>query len=366
MGHPLDDLDAETWATLRRWGFDAERFSDLVDRFLAGELTPDTAALRGSVEPPGDGDLTTLPEPGTTERAELAEQGRLALEAGAVGAIHLAGGMATRFGGAVKAAVPAVDGRSFLDWKLADAARVGAPVYLMTSFATHDAVSRLAAGSGYRRVETFHQGIGVRLTPDGELFRDPDGRPSLYAPGHGDLPEALDRAGIVERFVDQGGRVLLMSNIDNLGATIDAAILGCHLAGGRPITCEVVAKEPGDAGGAPARVDGHLQMVEGFRLPADFDQDRIAVFGTNTFWFDPAALEPAVPLTWSAVAKTVDGRPAVQFERIVNELTRFADTQYLVVERSGPGGRFQPVKDPDELERRRPAMAEILAAAGLR
>ena len=49
-----------------------------------------------------------------------------------------------------------------------------------------------------------------------------------------------------------------MSNVDNLGATLDPAIIGAHLeaneASGAKITAEVVAKEPGDKGGAPARV----------------------------------------------------------------------------------------------------------------
>jgi len=47
------------------------------------------------------------------------------------------------------------------------------------------------------------------------------------------------------------------------------------------VTAEVVRKLPGDRGGAPARVDGSLQIVEAFRFPEGFDQDRIDVFNTN-------------------------------------------------------------------------------------
>ena len=37
----------------------------------------------------------------------------------------------------------------------------------------------------------------------------------------------------------------------------------------------------------------------------------------------------------------------------------------LLVERDGPDGRFQPVKDPAELEARRPEIVLILAARGI-
>jgi UTP--glucose-1-phosphate uridylyltransferase len=43
---------------------------------------------------------------------------------GEVGAVILAGGMATRFGGVVKAAVEVLDGQSFLELKLKDLAAV--------------------------------------------------------------------------------------------------------------------------------------------------------------------------------------------------------------------------------------------------
>ena len=37
----------------------------------------------------------------------------------------------------------------------------------------------------------------------------------------------------------------------------------------------------------------------------------------------------------------------------------------LLVDRDGTDGRFQPVKDPQELEARRPEIARILAARGV-
>ena len=45
------------------------------------------------------------------------------------------------------------------------------------------------------------------------------------------------------------------------------------------------------------------------------------------------------------------GRDAVQLERLYHELTAFVPTTYLEVPRAGAGGRFLPVKEPEDLER---------------
>lgn len=287
--------------------------------------------------------------------------------------VTLAGGMATRFGGVVKAAVPAIGSDSFLALKLRDvqrlAERTGArvPSFLMTSFATHTEVDRLAheASREASPVEAFPQSISLRLAPDGELFRTANGALSPYAPGHGDLPGALRESGVLKRFFESGGKHLFMSNVDNLGATLEPALVGWHLAQGGAVTAEVVAKAPGDRGGAPAHVDGALQIVEAFRFPDAFDQDRIGVFNTNSFVLDAAALGATFPFDWFAVRKQVDGRDAVQFERLVGQLTAFLPSRFVTVPRDGVEGRFQPAKEPAELERRRPAIRALLQARGV-
>ena len=260
----------------------------------------------------------------------------------------------------------------FLDLKLRDCERLAerldgrVPAYLMTSFATDVEVSRLAAEASTERApaRTFPQFISLRLCPDGSLFRA-DGKASCYAPGHGDLPAALVRAGTLDDFTAAGGELLYMSNVDNLGATLDPAVIGFHIESGSAVTAEVVDKLPGDKGGAPARVDGDLQIVESFRFPERFDQDRISVFNTNSFVLEADELHASFPFTWFAVHKQVDGRDAVQFERLVGQLTAFLPTAFLRVERGGPDGRFQPAKDPEELERRRPEIRELLGARGV-
>ncbi|MEM9069142.1 MAG: UTP--glucose-1-phosphate uridylyltransferase [Myxococcota bacterium] len=362
------NLDETTRGILQRFGFDEETFAILRDRLQAGAAGETSNIIQGEVLPPHKEDVRPLPNLGTEERKKLAEIGQEAISAGQVGAVVLAGGMATRFGGVVKAGVPAIDDRSFLELKLRDLQKSSrVPVYLMTSFATNDVVDDLAAPfrADGRIVETFPQFVSLRLTPDGDIFRGAGGTPSLYAPGHGDLTFALRKAGILERFRAAGGRLLFMSNVDNLTATLDPAIVGAHLEHGRAFTAEVAPKMPGDKGGAPARVDDVPQIVEGFRFPPAFDQDRIPVFNTNTLILDAEAIDRDFDLSWFAVRKKVDDQPVVQFEHLVGQLSAFLPSSFVRVEREGPDARFQPVKDPAELERRKPEIRSALEGRGV-
>lgn len=351
---------------LRAYRFDEPTFDELCARLRSGAMGSARNKIAGRVEPPDERSLTALPAEGTAERREMERAGQRALEAGRVGVVVLNGGMATRFGGVVKSAVPVIGERSFLDLKLSDVRIAGggrASIFLMNSFATHDRTEHLLADLGLeRQVRCFTQGVMLRVTTEGALFLDGERRPSPYASGHGDLTDALRASGCLEAFVASGGELLLMSNVDNLGATLDPAVIGAHLVLGGEMTVELVAKEAGDKGGAPALVDGKLQIVEEFRFPAAFDQDAIPVFNTNTFVFDARALMRDFPLTWFAVEKRVDGSAVIQFERLAGELTSWLDARYLRVPRGGTAGRFLPVKDPAELERRRPTIVDVMRA----
>jgi UTP--glucose-1-phosphate uridylyltransferase len=367
------DLDAKTNTLLEASGFDRALFQSLRQRFVAGELSAERNQVVGALSAPGDEDIRTLPAPGSAEHVRLSALGTQAIAAGEVGCIVLAGGMATRFGGVVKAAVPAVAGRSFLALKLADirkaAERAGGrvQVLLMSSFATHAALCDLAEReqSDHLRVEVFQQLIALRITPDGELFRSADGAPSPYAPGHGDMTFALRSSGALQRFMAAGGRVLSMSNVDNLGATLDPAVIGAHLDAKVQMTIEIVRRGPGEPGGAPARLDGRLQIIEDFRFPKGFDRSSIPFFNTNTFVLQAAALDRDFPLSWFVVRKKVDGAEVIQFEHLVGELSAHLSCACLDVPRDGSTGRFQPVKDPAELEQRKSAIEAILRARGV-
>jgi len=362
------DVDPTIRATLDRFGFDEELFEALRAKVAAGELSPESNVVRGVVEPPAPEDLTALPAPGDPAYDEMRDAGLDALRRDEVAQVVLAGGMATRFGGVVKAVLTAVDGLSFLEAKLVQTSALEqalgctVPVALMTSFATDAAVREHVEERGLGDAQVFHQFVSLRLEPTGELFLDSSGRPSLYAPGHGDLFPAVRRSGTVDALRARGVRVVTVSNVDNLGARVDPVVVGAHLLGGRSLTCEVARKE-GDMGGAPVRVDGKLRLVEGPCFPETFDQELAPVFNTNTALLDIDALDADYDLSWVYVRKSVDDAVAVQLERFYHEVSAFVPAQYLEVPRRGPRGRFSPIKTPADLERAQDDLRELVSAS---
>jgi UTP--glucose-1-phosphate uridylyltransferase len=354
---------------LERYRFDASLFEELRRRVAEGELSPERNRLTGRVEPPRPDELVRLPQPHEDGFTEAYETGLAAYGCGEVAVAVLNGGMATRFGGVVKGVVEAVEGRSFLELKAREAARAveaaggDVPFVVMNGFATDEPTRAFVRERDLPEPLFFSQSVLLRLTRDGELFRDAQGAPSPYSPGHGDFVPSVRASGVLDELRARGVRTLLLSNVDNLGARPDPAVLGMHLRSGRGLTAEVVAKAPGDKGGAPARVDGRTMHVEDFRFPADFDSRRIGVFGTNTFHVDLDVLDGEYPLTWFYVEKSVGGRTAVQLERLVNELTAFVPSLFLEVPRTGSRGRFFPVKEPRDLDAAQEPLRALLAAS---
>lgn len=355
----LAALDPALKHQLDHHGFDPGWFVGLAERNLGRE--PDNR-VKGTVDPPTETDVRDLPTD-PAERAALIRKGEEVLRAGHCALIVLAGGMATRMGGVIKALVEAVDGHTFLDLRLREVERVGhgCPLWLMTSDATDQGLKQaLTAHPQAKNVATFPQNLSLRLTPEGKLFRGELGTPQSHAPGHGDLPEALARSGLLKQFVADGGKLVLITNVDNLGATLDPLLIGWHLSHGKPISCEVVDKVGTDRGGIPARLDGRPVILEEFRLPESFDPSSVRVFNTNTFWVDARALvELDMPWTYFTVTKQHGDQRFIQFERLLGEITSHLDTQFVRVPREGAESRFLPVKDTAELERRRAEIRNV-------
>jgi UTP--glucose-1-phosphate uridylyltransferase len=365
----LAGSDGGLRSLLETFGFDEPLFSRLRERLRHNENPDPQNRLTVPMLPLEPGDLVALPPLGSPDRRTLEEIGRAAIQRGELAVVFLAGGMATRFGGGVKAAAEVLDGLSFLAFQLRQVERVATacqaeiPVFLMSSFASDAQLRTLASSlhSGRVPVDIFPQFISLRLTPEGQLFRDAAGRLSPYAPGHGDLVPALSRAGLLATFARRGIKYLAMTNIDNLAGTLDPALLALHAGGGKEMSFEVVARDPSDQGGTPARVGGVLQVIEGLRQPPGFDPASIPWFSTNCLYFTVEALRPDFPLEWFAVSKQVDGRRAIQFERLVNQMTAFLPSRGLIVERDGPEGRFLPIKEPGDLQRERARIEQLVA-----
>ncbi len=380
LDRELASLSQDIHALLARHRFDTDRFLSLASGLQEGRGFDNR--VKEGVLPPEKDDIDRLPEHDEA-RARLESLGREAMRSGRVALVVLAGGMATRMGGVVKALVEVMPGRTFLDFRFAEqdavAHRVGRrpPLWIMTSHATdspiRDALSRSSRADAF----TFPQRVSIRVRPDGHVFLDADGMPSLYSPGHGDAVDALQDSGLLEAFVSSGGRTVMVTNLDNLGATLDATNLGFHLASGAKVTTEVVDRRDADrgallvrwrrGGGAlPNHEASRPTVLEDFRLPCGFDVASAPVFNVNTFYFDAASLLGLQPAwTYFAVRKKVDGTDVVQFERLINEVVDWLPTRFLHVPRTGKDSRFLPVKDGADLAGRRRDIEAVARARGI-
>jgi UTP--glucose-1-phosphate uridylyltransferase len=352
--------------TLLAMGFDPAGFERVWGDYASGRWDRELVIPASRLAPPPAGRLTVPPTGAEADR--VAARGTEAIEAGEVGVIVLNGGMATRFGGVVKGTVEVVDGRSFLDLKLSQIRAAGGhvPVFLMNSPATHaTTLEHLDSIPAAREnTRTFLQPVAPRVTPEGELVRDADGSVCTAGMGHGDTLTSFRRDGL-DAFLEQGGRLLMVSNVDNLGAGLDPLLVGLHLMQARSVSVEVARRSPSDRGGMPVLIDGTVRLLEGLRWPPDLDDREYETFNTNTFLIDARVFRDPPLLDAYPVRKQVDGRTVIQFERILGEVTHFVDTTFVVVPARGDASRFIPIKKREDLGERRTQIVACLSRWGV-
>ncbi len=371
----------------------------------------------------------------------LRQEGLAALGRGEVAVVTLAGGTGSRWtqgAGMVKALHPfcRLSGkhRTFLEAHLAKSRRTsrqsGAalPHVFTTSYVTHAPTAEFLAREhqyGYAGPLFLSPGrtVGLRLVPterdlrfaweemaqqvldeqqqkvrdsaraaliqwtrgagEGTDYTDNVPLQCLHPVGHWyEIPNLL-RNGVLARLLSERPqlRVLMMHNVDTVGADVDPAILGFHLARGSGLTFEVVRRRLEDRGGGLARVNGTLRLVEGLAMPHEEDEFRLSYYNSNTCWIDvdrllavfglgradvvagdsakvqAAVRAVAVRMPTYVTLKDVKKRwgqgqedvyPVTQFEKLWLDMTGLAEleTSYLEV----PRRRGQQLKDQAQLD----------------
>jgi len=211
--------------------------------------------------------------------------------------IKLNGGLGTSMGlTTAKSLLDIKDGKSFLEIIVAQAERMGVRLSLMNSFSTQD--DTLAALSQIRpstMPDIFVQNRFPKILQDSFAPASWPNDPGKEwnPPGHGDIYTALYTSGILQRFLDAGVRYAFISNSDNLGATLDPAILGYFAEKQLPFLMEVAERTPSDTkGGHIARFrDGRLVLREVAQCPenelkAFGDITVYRFFNTNNIWIN--------------------------------------------------------------------------------
>lgn len=286
--------------------------------------------------------------------------------------IKLNGGLGTSMGlEKAKSLLAVKDGLTFLDVISRQALLTGTPLVLMNSFATRE--DSLAALSTYPDLS------GGSLALDFVQHKYPKieratlsparwpAEPSLEwnPPGHGDIYSALATSGMLGCLVELGYRYAFVSNSDNLGAVLDADILGYLVESSLSFLMETAERTEADRKGGhiARRSDGRLVLRELAQCPAgdvDAFQDvsRHRYFNTNTVWIDLPALSSlmvdsggVVELPLIRNAKTVDPRDADSTQ--VYQLETAMGAAISAFDSSGairvPRTRFAPVKTTSDL-----------------
>jgi hypothetical protein len=430
--------DAESLdALLERLGFDPESHEQVRADLTSGRigLAKNRLPADTVIEDVRKDDVTLA----ETIDASAQARGAAALAQGQVLVVSLAAGSGSRWtsgAGTTKALYPfaKLQGRfrSFLEVHLAKSRRTGKtfghfpPHVITTSYLTHDPIVQALARAenhGYagpiglspgrsiglrmvpmardlhflweetteqmleERKQKVRDGVRaalldwVRSTGEGSDYRDNVPLQCLHPVGHWYEVANLLLNGTLRALLGQHPELsyILLHNIDTLGANLDPALLGQHLASGATLSVEVTPRRIEDRGGGLARVNGAVRLVEGLALPREEDEAKLGYYNTLTTWItiDPLlerfgltrdrlddeariksgvrALAARLPtyLTLKEVKRCwgnaqEDVFPVAQFEKLWGDMTALSDvhTRFLAV----PRERGQQLKDVAQLD----------------
>jgi len=342
-----------------------ERFIDTFRHYYAQLLAGDTGLIpEDAIEPVHDlPDAEKLPQ--ELERVGEAHTHQVVV-------IKLNGGLGTSMGlQKAKSLLPVKDELTFLDVIARHALHHHIPLALMNSFSTRE--DSLAWLRRYPELWgdiplDFVQHKAPKIRQDTlEPVSWPENPALEWAPpGHGDIYTALVTSGMLETLLAHGYEYAFVSNSDNLGAALNAGILGYFVANQLPFMMEVADRTPADRKGghlARRRSDGRLLLRESAQCP---EEDRVAFqdiarhryFNTNNLWLHLPTLKRVLDerngilgLPMIVNKKTVDPRdpdstPVYQLETAMGSaIVVFEGAQAMRVPRS----RFSPVKTTNEL-----------------
>ena len=231
------------------------------------------------------------------------------------------------------------------------------PLYFMNSFYSNNETNEYLKNNYIEHeIGTFNQNIFPRI------FETDNNLPETkkyYPPGHGDLFEALNNSGTLDKLTEQGIEYIFVSNSDNLGATIDLRILNDIIDNNIDFAMEFVYKSLDDIkGGSLIKYDGHYKMFEIAQCePNKLDLfssiEKFKYFNTNNIWIKISEIKKLVQTNYLqdldiiANKKIIDGHSCVQLEHALGSTVKFfKNISFYLVDRN----RFIPIKNINDYE----------------
>jgi UTP--glucose-1-phosphate uridylyltransferase len=282
--------------------------------------------------------------------------------------IVLNGGLGTSMGlMGPKSLLEVKFGYSFLSLIIQQTQSNAVQLAFMNSFSTHDdTIAALRKLNPARFPLTFIQHKFPKIILANKTPATWPQNPKLEwnPPGHGDVYTSLYASGLLEELLKKDIEYALITNSDNLGARMNASLLGYFCEHAFPFMMEVAEKTPSDIkGGHLARYfNRRLILRESAQCPEDElatlqDIDLYRYFNTNNVWINLKALkklfeeEKTIHLPLIVNPKTLDPRdkssPSIlQIETAMGAaISLFEGATAVRVPRS----RFFPVKTCNDL-----------------
>ncbi|XP_043603442.1 UTP--glucose-1-phosphate uridylyltransferase isoform X1 [Bombus pyrosoma] len=290
--------------------------------------------------------------------------------------IKLNGGLGTSMGcHGPKSVIAVRNGLTFLDLTVQQIEylnrtyNANVPLILMNSFNTDDDTQRIIRK--YKGIDvdihTFNQSCYPRINRDSLLPTAKhcdvnDDIEAWYPPGHGDFYESFRNSGLLKKFIKEGREYCFISNIDNLGATVDFKILKLLLdkreASPLEFVMEVTDKTRADVkGGTLIKYEDKLRLLEIAQVPKDHVDDFKSIktfkfFNTNNLWIKLSAIERVLEknsLNMEIIVnnKTFsNGLNIIQLETAVGAAMKSFEGSIGI---NVPRSRFLPVKKTSDL-----------------
>uniref|UniRef100_A0A0B7AN08 UTP--glucose-1-phosphate uridylyltransferase n=1 Tax=Arion vulgaris TaxID=1028688 RepID=A0A0B7AN08_9EUPU len=289
--------------------------------------------------------------------------------------IKLNGGLGTSMGcTGPKSAIQVRNELTFLDLNvqqieyLNKSHGVDVPLVLMNSFNTDDDTQKILRKYSQIKVSivTFNQSRFPRINRD-TLMPVPrsfteESIEGWYPPGHGDVYSSLYNSGLLDKFINEGKKYVFISNIDNMGATVDLNILNFLLesqeSSSPEFVMEVTDKTRADIkGGTLVDYEGKLRLLEFAQVPADHVDEfksvrKFKIFNTNNLWISLNAIkrnveEETMHMEIIVNPKTLDnGMNVIQLETAAGAAIKSFDRAVGI---NVPRSRFLPVKTTSDL-----------------
>jgi len=283
--------------------------------------------------------------------------------------IVLNGGLGTSMGlTGPKSLLKVKDGHSFLSLIMNQAENSHVNLLFMNSFSTHDdTMAALEKINSPLKPKSFRQNKYPKVLRENFAPASWPPNPELEwnPPGHGDVYTALYTSGMLRLLLAENIHYAFISNADNLGARMDASLLGYFAKKEIPFLMEVAEKTPSDVKGghlAKLRNSGRFILREAAQCPAEeivaFQKiGPYRYFNTNSIWINLKSLDHVfkkmnkVLLPLILNSKTLDPRgenspPVYQFETAMGAAISLFDSAAAV---RVPRTRFFPVKTCNDL-----------------